>query len=80
MSDMDYRDSVKSIISLNEKKFIVTLSNQIKLFELKGVKNIININTINLNCDIIKKYPKSRLLIKEEKNESSDSSIINLFY
>ena len=80
MSDVDFRDSVKSIISLNEKKFIVTLYNRIKLFELKGVKNIININTINLNCDIIKKYPKSRLLIKEKKNESSDSSIINLFY
>ena len=80
MSDVDFRDSVESIISLNEKKFIVTLYNRIKLFELKGVKNIININTINLNCDIIKKYPKSRLLIKEKKNESSDSSIINLFY
>ena len=80
MNDVDFRDSVESIISLNEKKFIVTLYNRIKLFELKGVKNIININTINLNCDIIKKYPKSRLLIKEKKNESSDSSIINLFY
>jgi len=79
MHDMEVGDFVHSIIALNEKKFIVPLSNQIKLFELKGIKNIIHINTINLMSGIVKKYPKSRLLIEEKKKESSDSNIINLY-
>ena len=75
---MNIEDRVQVIIVLNEKKFIMHFSYQIKQFELKDVKKIIHINTINLKSFIIKKSPKSRLLIKKQKNDS-DSSIINFF-
>ena len=62
------QSNIHSIISLNAKQFIVGQYDYINQFELDKDYKFNLINTIDLKCSCIYKYPKSRLLIKEIGN------------
>jgi hypothetical protein len=64
---LEYGGVIDSILTLNEKQFIVSQDRYIHQFEL-GINNRINlINTVKLNNAVISKYPNNRFIFADNK-------------
>ena len=61
---------IKSIISLNEKKFLVIQDHYCNQFEVEGNNKIKICNIIQLRINLILKYPNSRILVQIHKRRN----------
>ena len=66
------KHSVNSILSLNDKKFLVIQENYLNQFEVEGADNELKLNyTINLSFRLILKYLNGTLLTLTKRDEKS---------
>ena len=68
---------IYSILSLNEKQFIVAEEKRINLFELEGEYTFHLVNNIKLDNYGIAKYPKNGFVFAE--NRFNENMMIHLY-